>query len=238
MRMKRILSYLILLVVGLTMFYILTPTGSGYETMMDIYNTTSRNDNKNSFAAVQRILFAENFGVNDSTKNPIVNGTNLPGYLPVFTANMSYEDMKSVILSSPNISNERKSVATVGFQLIGVTKYSQDLKPQWENTDLPIIPEYLDCSSFVRWAFRQSGLKSFGTWTGEQVGNCTPIDQSQVMVGDVHFKNTSGVHVLLVIGQNEAGQVMYIHCANKTDHMKISTYGEGFHARPNGIYNE
>lgn len=226
------------------MFYILTPTGSGYETMMDIYNTTSRNDNKNSFAAVQRVLFAESFGINDGTKNPIVNGTNLPGYLPVFTANMSHDDMKALILSSPNISDERKSVATVGFQLIGKTQYSQGDgiskggKFDWEDTDLPIIPKYLDCSSFVRWAFRQSGLKSFGSYTGAQVKNCTPIDRSELMVGDVHFKNAEGKHVLIVIGQNEVGEVMFIHCASIQDDMKVSTYANGFHARPNGIYNE
>jgi cell wall-associated NlpC family hydrolase len=80
-------------------------------------------------------------------------------------------------------------------------------------------PYGLDCSGFVDWAYKTTGLgNSLNGGTTDQWENSYPIAEQDLQEGDLVFQNTpndAGInHVGLFVGRDGDGSKIYIHCAS------------------------
>lgn len=110
----------------------------------------------------------------------------------------------SEIIFSGDVSDVRKKIASIGTRWIGNSKYvfgggrsQSDINRGW-----------FDCSSFVHWAYKESGinlgnLSSTSTETLNKMG--TKISMSEIQVGDLIFWDTykKDGHVAIYIGNGQ-----------------------------------
>ena len=81
----------------------------------------------------------------------------------------------------------------------------------------------LDCSGFVTWAFNNSGMgMEVGHGTIGQKGASTLVSASTVQAGDLAFVSDYS-HVGIVVGQDESGNILVIHCSSGANNVVLAT---------------
>ncbi|HJB27202.1 MAG TPA: lysozyme family protein [Candidatus Blautia faecavium] len=128
------------------------------------------------------------------------------------------------------LDERRKKVIETGLSLYGKISYSMDMRLQ----PSPQAPQYLDCSSFVGWAFYFGGCQdvSYSWATGGFLSSpaFTPISSGELTPGDIGLKNTiaSGGdnHIGIYMGKSASGQNVWLHCTGgNLDRIVANTYG-------------
>lgn len=95
-----------------------------------------------------------------------------------------------------------------------------------------IRPYGLDCSGYITWVFINMGLdietinQTIGHGTSKQWNLSTSINSSSVLKGDLVFLAVPGTrkvnHVGIVIGEDEDGNVMVVHCASSYNNVVVT----------------
>lgn len=81
------------------------------------------------------------------------------------------------------------------------------------------LPYGLDCTGLLDWAFRNAGLPSAGNWYLER--NLTETTWEEAKPGDIAlFPDDS--HVALVVGRDESGNVLVVHCSYSLNTVAVS----------------
>lgn len=164
---------------------------------------------------------------------------------------------KGFILESlgSDVSAERASVVTAAYSLIGKISYfwggkstvigwdsrwgsSEQVAAAGSNDTGSVRAYGLDCSGFVTWAY-VNGYKNaamqnvIGQGTEDQWSKSAAIDESQAQPGDLVFlqipNDTSINHVGIIVGKNDNGDWVVIHC-NASDNGVVmqEAYSAGF----------
>ena len=121
---------------------------------------------------------------------------------------------------SSNMESGRQTVIQKAASLIGKgCHYSQPNRSPAEAN-----PKYLDCSSYVTWAFTQCGYRDIPVtaYTGTYVTSPSlfgGINAGELIPGDVGLNNTGTAggnsnHIGLYIGKNSKGQNVWLHCTS------------------------
>jgi len=90
-------------------------------------------------------------------------------------------------------------------------------------------PFGLDCSGFISWVFTNMGLpiETIGHGTTAQWNTSTSIQLSEVKPGDLAFLAAPGTrkvnHIGIIVGKNDDGQIMVIHCSSGANNVTVST---------------
>ncbi len=183
----------------------------------------------------------------------------------MFLTDEEIEAIKSYIPEGVTI--ECISVVDAAESLVGKVHYfwgGKSLAIGWDdrfgtNTEVTslgssstgtIRPFGLDCSGFVTWVFVNAGLPAdsveatIGHGTTAQWNTSTSVSASSVMAGDLAFLATPGTrkinHIGIVIGKNDEGQIMVIHCSSEANNVTISTaesVGFQYYRRPAVLIN-
>ena len=118
-----------------------------------------------------------------------------------------------------NMEDGRKTVIQKAASLVNKgCHYSQGQRdPRSSN------PAYLDCSSYVAWAFTQCGYTDVpvDAYTGTFVSssNFIQISESELIPGDIGLNNSSlaggnSNHIGIYIGKNSSGENVWLHCTS------------------------
>ncbi|MBF4692275.1 C40 family peptidase [Fusibacter ferrireducens] len=168
--------------------------------------------------------------------------------IKTFLTRAEIDEIKSHIPEGMVIENEK--VVEAAKSLVGKVHYfwgGKSLSMGWDNRwgkDMEVTapgssstgtvrPFGLDCSGFVTWTFANAGLpadsieSTMGHGTTAQWNVSTSIPANAAMAGDLAFLATPGTrkvnHIGIVIGRNEEGQIMVIHCSSGANNVSIST---------------
>lgn len=100
-----------------------------------------------------------------------------------------------------------------------------------------IMPFGLDCSGYVDWVFKTSGYGNiFAGGVGYQWGQCYAVKESELIPGDLVFKNPPGQqsvnHIGIYIGKSDNGANLYVHCAGDQGVVVNSWSGFKYFRRP------
>ncbi len=148
----------------------------------------------------------------------------------------SPEEIKALIDSAPVTDVSRSALIQTAKSLVGRVGYfwggksSARWNPNWgvptlvtaqgSTTTGTYQPYGLDCSGFVDWAYKTSGVGDMlsGGGTAYQWNQSYSISESDLLPGDLVFKsspNSSGInHVGLYLGREADGRMLYVHCAS------------------------
>lgn len=148
---------------------------------------------------------------------------------------VSEEQARALVQSLPaDLAPERRAVVEAACQLVGKVTYfwgGKSLVIGWDDrwgtlqkvwaeghrTTGTYQAYGLDCSGFVDWAFYNASDGAYypgqGGGTNMQRSHCTPISWDEAQPGDLVFTSNIG-HVGIVGGQDEAGNLLIIHCFN------------------------
>ena len=152
-----------------------------------------------------------------------------------------------------DLSPERRAVVQTACSLVGKVNYfwgGQSLVMGWDSrwgqltkvwaagssTTGTHRPFGLDCSGFADWVFYNASGGSYvighGGGAHAQHTYCTPITWDEAQPGDLVFY-PDDVHVGIVGGRDDAGNLLIIHCASSANNVVI-TGAQGFSsmARP------
>ncbi len=187
------------------------------------------------------------------------------GNIKTFLTMEEIEAIKSHIPEGITIESEK--VVEAAESLVGKVKYfwgGKSLAIGWDQrfgTDMEVTspgssstgtmrPFGLDCSGFVTWVFVNAGLpadsieSTIGHGTTAQWNVSTSIPASAAIKGDLAFLATPGTrkvnHIGIVIGKNDDGQIMVIHCSSGANNVSISTaesVGFLYYRRPAVLIN-
>ncbi|MBV1758087.1 MAG: C40 family peptidase [Dethiosulfatibacter sp.] len=165
------------------------------------------------------------------------------------------------------VTIESEKVVQAAQSLVGKVNYfwgGKSLAIGWDErfgTDMEVTspgssstgtirPFGLDCSGFVTWVFVNAGLpaesieSTIGHGTTAQWNVSTSIPASTAMLGDLAFLATPGTrkvnHIGIVVGRNDDGQIMVIHCSSGANNVSISTaesVGFLYYRRPAVLIN-
>ncbi len=177
------------------------------------------------------------------------------GGTKTFLARDEIEEIKSHIPEGTTI--ESGKVVEAAKSLVGKVNYfwgGKSLALGWDerfgtemevtslgsSTTGTIRPYGLDCSGFVTWVFVNAGLSpdsiesTIGHGATAQWNVSTSIPASAVMEGDLAFLATPGTrkvnHIGIVVGRNDDGQILVVHCSSGANNVSISTAESvGFH---------
>jgi len=154
-----------------------------------------------------------------------------------------------------DVSAERASVVTAAYSLIGKISYFWGGKSTvigWDSRwgsgeqvaaagsdDTGSIRAYgLDCSGFISWAYingyRNASMQNvIGQGTQDQWNKSTAIDESEAQPGDLVFlqipNDASINHVGIIVGKNDNGDWVVIHCNASDDGVVMQeAYSAGF----------
>lgn len=134
---------------------------------------------------------------------------------------------KSLVMGKDESWGEMREVTSEGSKSSGKT-----------------IPYGLDCSGYVAWCFRQTGLSEaevkgqLGLGTYHQWENSTEISWSEIRPGDLAFlvqPSKEENHVGICIGFDKEDRPVFAHCASKFDNVVVTNRGDVFNypRRPN-----
>ena len=83
-------------------------------------------------------------------------------------------------------------------------------------------PFGLDCTGFIDWVLRNAGLPSDGHW---YIGtNLTEVSQAEALPGDIAL-NADASHVGIIVGRDEAGNLLICHCSYGQDNVVVTEFG-------------
>lgn len=161
----------------------------------------------------------------------------------IHTVVISDQDAQEVLKRLPaDLSPERRAAVAKALELVGKVSYFWGGKSyviDWDDrwgTLMQVtspgssstgkwIPFGLDCTGYLDWTFRNAGLPSAGHW---YIGtNCTETTWEQAEPGDIAFWPDNS-HVGLVVGRDESGRALVVHCSYSLNTVAISDYAFGF----------
>lgn len=152
------------------------------------------------------------------------------------------------------VSDQRQTVIDSGLTLLGKVNYfwgGKSLQVGWdESWGKPRvveskgsemtgkeIPNGLDCSGFVAWCVKQTGMSDedvknkLGLGTYWQWENSEEITWEEIMPGDLAFQNTpdnSENHVGICIGFSKNDNPVFLHCASSFNNVVVTGRGDVF----------
>ena len=145
-------------------------------------------------------------------------------YVPIDKTSVSNQEAKDIIaeLKENNDADNRAwKIIEEGASLIGKVEYSMD-KRQGDGRD---NPKYLDCSSFVAWAFHKCGYSGvpYSSTTATFIGSeqFKTIDAGDLKPGDIGLISstapTGGAnHVGIYCGKLKNGTKVWLHCTSSS----------------------
>lgn len=164
------------------------------------------------------------------------------------------------------VSEQRQTIIDSGMTLLGKVHYfwgGKSLEIGWDDSwgQLELlteegsaktgqeIPYGLDCSGFVSWCVRQTGMteaevkNKLGQGTYHQWENSEEITWDEIIPGDLAFQNIPGGnrdnHVGICIGYADDGAPIFLHCAATFDNVVVTGRGDIFnYPRRPKIYAE
>lgn len=135
-----------------------------------------------------------------------------------------------------NLAQERRKVVETALQLVGKVNYFWGGKSRaigWDNRwgqirKVTALGSFttgtyrsygLDCTGFIDWALCNAGLPSDGQW---HIGtNLIEVTQAEALPGDIAL-NLDASHVGLVVGRDNAGNLLICHCSLSDNGVVIS----------------
>jgi cell wall-associated NlpC family hydrolase len=193
------------------------------------------------FDAVQNQMIAE---MRQSGYGVLIASSNVKSFL-------TREEINAIHSYIPEgVTIESEKVVAAAESLVGKVNYfwgGKSLAIGWDErfgTDMEVTspgststgtirPFGLDCSGFVTWAFVNAGLptdsieSTIGHGTTAQWNVSTSIPASTVMLGDLAFLAPPGTrkvnHIGIVVGRNDAGQILVVHCSSGANNVSIAT---------------
>lgn len=140
---------------------------------------------------------------------------------------LSKEEIEKLIKNLPRDTTQlRKDIVVQAADAVGKIPYywgGTAVVPGYEGNDFgkPITPDAhgrtlkgMDCSHFVDWVYWTVMNNNLGnTNTEGQIRQCSRIDKSQLLPGDLAFlmENGTTTHVGIYAGTNESGEAVWIH---------------------------
>jgi cell wall-associated NlpC family hydrolase len=148
---------------------------------------------------------------------------------------LTQEEIKDLIENAPKFtSKQQEKLYDTALSLVGKVKYfwggksSAGWNNEWGESTLVTSPGNdttgtyrpfgLDCSGYVDWVYKTSGLGNILSegGTSYQWGQSYPISIDDLQVGDLVFlqmPNSSGInHVGIYIGTDKDNNNLYAHC--------------------------
>lgn len=148
---------------------------------------------------------------------------------------LSQEEIANILVNLPETGVKREEILNNAVSLVGKVKYFWGGKSSagWnDNWGKPrevtapgtsdygkSIPYGLDCSGFVDWAYKTSGINVLGAGgTAYQWNQSYGVDKKSAKPGDLVFKNppnSNGInHVGIYIGKDKkTGKDQFVHCS-------------------------
>lgn len=127
---------------------------------------------------------------------------------------LSTDEINAILENADTTEVGRLEVVQKGLSLVGITQYGWGCRAGYDVQ----YPSKLDCSGFTDWVFGSSGVTSMfkGTNTTAQYDKTIPINQSDLLPGDLGFKQyttseTNANHVGIYIGNGK-----WVHCQSGT----------------------
>ena len=135
-----------------------------------------------------------------NTRDP--NNVNSPNSLE-----LTSEQISSFSDYLNNTTSQRKKMVLKALSAVGKVHYSQTYRNPSAD-----MPAYLDCSSFVYWAYTKSGLGAYSDYvnTATMINSLKAISSKDLQPGDLMFKTSKGVHVVMFIGWTENGNALIV----------------------------
>lgn len=127
------------------------------------------------------------------------------------------KQIEELLKDAPTVSTSRRTIVETAGQLLGYTTYKWGAKANYTGG----MPKQLDCSGFVDWVYRTSGIGNMlsGGGTAYQWGATYAIREDELEIGDLVFKQlpsqtteSNANHVGIYIGKDGNGKNLYIHC--------------------------
>lgn len=162
-------------------------------------------------------------------------------------------DVQTVVNTLPmDLSPDRRKAVETALQLVGKVNYFWGGKSYvigWDSrwgqltkvtsAGSPSTGTYrpygLDCTGFIDWALRNTGLPSDGHW---YVGtNLTEVSQANALPGDMALYPDAS-HIGMVVGRDRTGRLLICHCSSGRNNVVVTEFAaSGFTVlgRP-GIY--
>ncbi len=156
---------------------------------------------------------------------------------------ISSQDAKELLANLPaDLSPERRAVVETACQLVGKLNYywgGKSLVLGWDDrwgtlrqvtaagspTTGTYRPYGMDCSGYVDWVFYNvsGGTYIIGHGGGAHAQHtyCTPISWEEALPGDLVFY-PDDVHVGIVGGRDENGNLLVVHCASGANNVVIT----------------
>ncbi|WP_209512435.1 C40 family peptidase [Sedimentibacter acidaminivorans] len=148
---------------------------------------------------------------------------------------LTQEEIRNLIENAPKLtSKQQEKLYDTALSLVGKVKYfwggksSVGWNDEWGESTLVTSPgndttgKYrpfgLDCSGYVDWVYKTSGISNIlsGGGTSYQWGKSYPISNDDLQVGDLAFlqmPNSSGInHVGIYVGKDKDNNNLYAHC--------------------------
>ncbi len=133
-------------------------------------------------------------------------------------------------LRAQGISEERIALVESALEGVGRFQYSQARRSLTGSGPSDFqVGLYLDCSSFVQWAYWNAGLENDCYTTAYYAGSSMfyVIDPSEKLPGDVFWhQNSRGTRHVVIYAGNIGGQDLYIEC---TSPGSVMTYGDCYY---------
>ena len=156
---------------------------------------------------------------------------------------ISSQDAKELLANLPaDLSPERRAVVETACQLVGKVNYfwgGKSLVLGWDDrwgtlrqvtaagspTTGTYRPYGMDCSGYVDWVFYNATggeyIIGHGGGAHAQHTYCTTISWDQTLPGDLVFY-PDDVHVGIVGGRDESGDLLIVHCASGANNVVIT----------------
>lgn len=156
---------------------------------------------------------------------------------------ISSQDAKDLLANLPaDLSPERRAVVETACQLVGKVNYfwgGKSLVLGWDDrwgtlrqvtaagspTSGTYRPYGMDCSGYVDWVFYNTTdgeyIIGHGGGAHAQHTYCTAISWAEVLPGDLVFY-PDDVHVGIVGGRDENGNLLIVHCASGANNVVIT----------------
>lgn len=162
----------------------------------------------------------------------------------LFLSHQEIQDIKSYIPEGVNVDGTKlveiaKSIEGKVSYFWGGKSTAIGWDDRWgKNTEVTSLgsestgtvrPFGLDCSGYVSWVFINMGLpiETIGHGTTAQWNASTAIFESDVKSGDLAFLAAPGTrkvnHIGIVVGKNDEGKIMVIHCSSGANNVTVST---------------
>lgn len=136
----------------------------------------------------------------------------------------------------PELSADRRKAVETALQLVGKVNYFWGGKSHvigWDSrwgqlakvtapdssTTGTYRPYGLDCSGFIDWTLRNTGLPSDEHW---YIGtNLTEVTEADALPGDMAL-NGDASHIGLVVGRDSTGQLLICHCSAGANNVVVT----------------